>query len=87
MAYSEFTVRPHLRSAWKTLFMFEEAYKNNDKENEYICFSNFIASLLVSENGYVIDTGTYRDVNMAIMEKFLKQVERHPILWRLFMVA
>lgn len=34
MAYSEFTVRPHLRSAWKTLFMLEEAYKNSGKENE-----------------------------------------------------
>lgn len=79
--------KPDFRDAYKNLFYFEDAYKENNKENEYISMSNVIASLFVSDDGYVIDAGNYRDVNVAILETIIKNVQRHPILWKLFMVC
>lgn len=87
MKGSSFSGRPDFRDAYKSLFYFEDAYKENNKENEYISMSNVIASLFVSDDGYVIDTGNYRDVNVAILETIIKNVQRHPILWKLFMVC
>lgn len=50
-------------------------------------FSILMQELLVSENGYVIDTGNWENVNAAIALMLVEKVARHPILWKLFMVA
>lgn len=50
-------------------------------------FSILMQSLLVSENGYVMDTGNWENANAAIALMLAEKVARHPILWKLFMVA
>ena len=87
MRDSSFSGKPDFKKAYKSLFYFEDAYKEGNKENEYTSLSNAIASLFISDDGYVIDVGGYRDVNAAILETIIKNVQRHPILWKLFMVC
>lgn len=44
--------------------------------------------LLVSENGYVIDTGNYENVNAEVALRLAEKIKRHPKLWEwFFMVA
>ena len=50
-------------------------------------FSILMQELLVSENGYVMDTGNWENANAAIALMLAEKVARHPILWKLFMVA
>lgn len=51
-------------------------------------FSVLMAELLVSENGYVLDTGNYENVNAEIALRLAEKIKRHPKLWEwFFMVA
>lgn len=50
-------------------------------------FSVLMHELLVSEGGYVIDTGNYENVNAEVALRLVEKIKRHPILWQLFMVA
>ena len=50
-------------------------------------FSVLMHELLVSENGYVLDTGNYENVNAEVALRLAKNIKEHPKLWRLFMVA
>lgn len=50
-------------------------------------FSIFMQNLLVSENGYVLDTGNYENVNAEVALRLAKKVEKHPILWKLFFMV
>lgn len=51
-------------------------------------FSILIQRLLVSEHGYVIDTGDWENVNAAVALRLASNIERHPLIWKLlFMVA
>lgn len=51
-------------------------------------FSILMHELLVSENGYVIDTGNYENVNAEVAVRLIEKIKRHPELWeRFFMVA
>ena len=51
-------------------------------------FSILIQSLLVSENGYVIYTGNWENVNAEVALRLVEKINRHPLLWKLlFMVA
>ena len=51
-------------------------------------FSVLMQNFLVSENGYVIDTGNYENVNAEVALRLAKKIKRHPKLWEwLFMVA
>lgn len=50
-------------------------------------FSVLMHELLVSEGGYVIDTGNYENVNAEVALRLVEKIKRHPILWKLFMVA
>ncbi len=44
--------------------------------------------LLVSENGYVLDTGNAYQVYAEIALRLIKKIKKHPKLWKwLFMVA
>lgn len=51
-------------------------------------FSILIQKLLISENGYVIDTGNWENVNAEVALRLVEKIRRHPILWKhFFMVA
>lgn len=50
-------------------------------------FSIFIQDTLISENGYVIDTGNWENVNAEIALRLAENIKRHPILWKLFFMV
>lgn len=51
-------------------------------------FSVLLHRLLVSENGYVINTGTYKNANAEVALRLAEKIKRHPKLWKwFFMVA
>ena len=51
-------------------------------------FSVLMYRLLVSENGYVINTGTYKNANAEVALRLAEKIKRHPKLWKwFFMVA
>ena len=50
-------------------------------------FSILMHKLLVSEGGYVIDTGNYENVNAEVALRLAEKIKQHPKLWQLFMVA
>ena len=50
-------------------------------------FSLLIQDLLISEEGYVIDTGNYANANAQVALMLAKNIERHPILWKLFFMV
>ena len=51
-------------------------------------FSVLMQNFLVSENGYVIDTGNYENVNAEIALRLAEKIKKHPKLWEwFFMVA
>ena len=51
-------------------------------------FSILLQKLLISENGYVIDTGNWENVNAEVALRLIEKINRHPILWKhFFMIA
>lgn len=61
---------------------YDEGFLTNDE------FAFLMQELLVSENGYVLDTGSGGQVNAEIALRIIKKIKKHPILWEwLFMVA
>ena len=50
-------------------------------------FSILMQRLLVSENGYVIDTGNWENANAAVALYLWERVKRHPVLWELFFMV
>lgn len=51
-------------------------------------FSILIQNLLISENGYVLDTGNWENVNAEVALRLVEKIKKHPILWKhFFMVA
>lgn len=51
-------------------------------------FSILVQRLLVSEHGYVMDTGDWENANAAVALMLASNIEKHPLIWKLlFMVA
>lgn len=50
-------------------------------------FSLLMQELLISEGGYVIDTGNYENVNAEVALRLAKKIKENPKLWKFFMVA
>ena len=51
-------------------------------------FSVLMHRLLISEDGYVIDTGNYENVNAEVALRLAEKIKKHPKLWQwFFMVA
>ena len=50
-------------------------------------FSVLMHRLLVSENGYVLDTGNYENVNAEVALRLAEKIKRHPKLWKLFFMV
>lgn len=47
-------------------------------------FSIAVQDLLISEDGWVIDTGNYENVNAECLIRLMNKIEKHPFLWKLF---
>ena len=47
-------------------------------------FSLLVQDMTISENGYVIDTGNWENVNAEVALRLAEQIKKHPILWQLF---
>lgn len=51
-------------------------------------FSVLMQEFLVSEDGYVIDTGNYENVKAKVALRLAEKIKKHPKLWKwFFMVA
>lgn len=50
-------------------------------------FSIFIQDMTISENGYVIDTGNWENVNAEVALRLVEQIKKHPIIWRFFFMV
>lgn len=50
-------------------------------------FSCLMANLLVSKDGCVIDTGNYKNVNAEVARRLVRNIKKHPILWKLFFMV
>lgn len=50
-------------------------------------FSILVQKLLISENGYVIYTGNWENVNAEVALRLAEKISRHPILWKLFFMV
>ncbi len=47
-------------------------------------YSVFMQRLLVSEHGYIMDTGNWENANYVCAYSLLNKVKKHPLLWKLF---
>ena len=54
---------------------------------EYLQLSIFFQSLFIREGGYIIDTGNFQTANVEMMPLIVERIQRHPHLWKLFMVG
>lgn len=50
-------------------------------------FSILMQDLLISKNGYVLDTGNWENVNAEVALSLWWRVKRHPVLWKLFFMV
>ena len=61
---------------------YDKGFLDNDE------FTYLIQELLVSEGGYVMDTGNGGQVNAEIALRIIKKIKKYPWLWKkFFMVA
>ena len=47
-------------------------------------FSLLIQDMTISENGYVLGTGNWENVNAEVALRLAEQIKKHPILWKIF---
>lgn len=52
-----------------------------------IDFSLLMQDMLISEDGYVIDTGNYECVNAEVALRLAEKIKKHPVLWKLFFMV
>lgn len=50
-------------------------------------FAIFIQNLLISEHGYVINTGNWENANAEVAVRLAERIKKHPILWKLFFMV
>lgn len=50
-------------------------------------FSLLIHDMTISENGYVIDTGNWENVNAEVAIRLVEQIKKHPIIWKFFFMV
>lgn len=63
----------------------EKAYKQGRLDG--FDFAIFMQNLLISKDGYVIDTGNWENVNAEVAARLAKRIKKHPILWKLFFMV
>lgn len=62
----------------------KENYSTDYTFEGYLALSRFFQGIFISDHGYIIDTGNFETVNLVLMEKVIRKIEKHPILWKLF---
>ena len=66
----------------------EDILRKADSNNQNFLtgfeFSIFMQSLLVQDGHYVINTGNFENVNKACAEILLRQIKKHPFIWKHF---
>lgn len=64
----------------------KEILAKTEKQNflNGLDFSVAIQDLLISEGGWVIDTGNYENANAECLIRLMNKIEKHPYLWKLF---
>lgn len=50
-------------------------------------FSILIQNMTVSENGYIIDTRNWENVNAEVALRLAEKIKKHPILWKVFFMV
>ena len=50
-------------------------------------FSLLVQDLLISKDGYVIDTGNYENVNAVVASSLVNKIKKHPLIWSLFFMV
>ena len=50
-------------------------------------FSLLIQDMTISENGYIIYTGNWENVNAEVALRLAEQIKKHPIIWKLFFMV
>lgn len=50
-------------------------------------FSVFMQDLLVSRNGYIMDTGNWENANYACAHRLLDKIKRHPWICKWFFMV
>lgn len=95
--YSKLTKSDVIRRALK--YYYNDYYSCNTEQKNIIDkatekgylngfeFSILVQKLLISENGYVIDTGNWENVNAEVALRLAEKISRHPILWKLFFMV
>lgn len=79
---------PDSEGAFKGFKRFELEYNAKQKYDnlfqEYLGFSQFIQSLFIGKDGYIIDTGNFETVNYELMYLIAERIKKHPRLWKMF---
>ena len=63
----------------------KKAYKQGHLDG--FDFAIFMQNLLISDHGYVIDTGNWENVNAEVAARLAERIKNHPILWKLFFMV
>lgn len=71
---------------FKTIKNLKEKYYNRSYITGFE-FSIAIQDLLISEDGYVIYTGNYENVNCVILRELIRKIKKHPIIWSIFFMV
>ena len=50
-------------------------------------FSVLIQRMTISEDGYVLDTGNFENVNAEVALRLSEKIKKHPILWKMFFMV
>lgn len=50
-------------------------------------FSVLMHKFLISEDGYVIDTGNYENINAEVALRLAEKIKKHPKLWQWFFMV
>lgn len=50
-------------------------------------FAILIQSLTISEDGWVLDTGNWENVNSEVALRLVERIKRHPTIWKLFFMV
>ena len=59
-----------------------------DLLEEYCEFSVFIQTAFIYEHGYLpLDTGKFQNANYVMLDMIYNKIKKHPLLWKLFMIA
>jgi len=65
----------------------ERHYKGCGAYEEYILFSKFVYGVFIRNKNVQITSGNFRDVNVELMKKIARKIEKHPkIFKRFFMI-